>query len=221
MARLKSLKRLFWLVLIGVCLFVPARTLAWPGAWIFLLFFLGGMFATMGWLKRHDPALFAERVRSFRQPGQPLWDKLFGLFMAVVWYAWIALMGFEAHTSTPVASLAAGAALTITGFVLIAWSFKANTYAVTTVRLQSERGQTVCDTGPYALVRHPIYSASILVHVGTALLLGARWGLAVLPLLAAMLALRAVLEERTLRKGLPEYDGYAARVRYRLVPFVW
>jgi len=224
MARLKSLGRLFWLVLIGVCLFVPAGTLAWPGAWIFLLLFIGGMFATMGWLKRHDPALFEERLRSFgRQPDQPAWDKAFGLAMGTVWYGWLAAMGFEARgaAGTPIAALGAGAGLMVAGYLLIVWSFKANTFAATVVRLQTERSQTVCDRGPYAIVRHPIYAASIAIHIGTALVLGARWGLLVLPLLIAMLAVRAVLEERTLRNGLPGYDDYAARVRFRLVPFVW
>jgi protein-S-isoprenylcysteine O-methyltransferase Ste14 len=224
MARSKSLKRLFWLALIGMCLFVPAGTFAWPGAWIFLLLFVGGMFVTMGWLKRHDPALFEERLRSFgRQPDQPVWDKAFGLAMGAVWYGWLVVMSFEARESagTPIAALAAGAALMAAGYLLIVQCFKANTFAATVVRLQAERGQKVVDRGPYALVRHPMYSASILIHIGTAALLGARLGLAVLPLLAVMLAVRAVLEERLLCSGLPGYAEYAVRVRWRLVPGLW
>lgn len=225
MARLKPLRRLVWLVLIGICLFVPAGRLDWPGAWIFLLLFVGGMFTTMGWLKRHDPALFAERKRSFgRQPDQPAWDKVFGLLMGFVWYGWITLMGFDARWSgihMPVIGLAAGAAVMVAGYLLIAQCFKANTYAVTVVRLQTERGQKVADRGPYAYVRHPMYSALILIHIGKIVLLGSRLGFAVLPLLAVMLAFRAVLEERALRAGLPGYDTYMTKVRYRFVPSVW
>jgi protein-S-isoprenylcysteine O-methyltransferase Ste14 len=79
----------------------------------------------------------------------------------------------------------------------------------------------VITSGPYAWVRHPIYAASLAIHAGTALLLGARWGLLGLPVLALLLGRRAVLEERTLRQGLAGYDAYAAQVRWRLIPGLW
>lgn len=225
MAVPRRLKLVFWLSLIPVALLVPAGTIAWPGAWIFVVLFIGGMFATMGWLKRHDPALFEQRTRSFRQPGQPRWDKVLGMALVVIWFGWLVLIGLETRWAggphTAVAVLAAGALAMIGAHLLIVWAFKANTFATTVVRLQAERGQTVIDTGPYTWVRHPIYSASLAVHVGTALLLGARWGLLVLPVLGVLLAVRAVLEERTLRTGLAGYDAYAARVRWRLVPGLW
>jgi protein-S-isoprenylcysteine O-methyltransferase Ste14 len=226
MAHLKSLKRLAWLVLIGVCLFVPAGTLDWPGAWIFLLLFIGGMFATMGWLKRRDPALFAERAhKGWMQPGQPGWDRAFGIIMGLAWYGWITLTGLDARWSgglpVPAAGLAAGAALMAAGYLLAARAMAANTFATTVVRLQAERGQTVVDRGPYAIVRHPMYSASLLIHIGTAVLLGSKVGLAAVPLLAILLGIRAVLEERTLREGLAGYDAYTAKVRFRIVPFLW
>jgi protein-S-isoprenylcysteine O-methyltransferase Ste14 len=217
-------KRMFWLGFVGIALFVPARTVAWPGAWIFLVLFIGGMFVTVGWLKRYDPELFRERLRSFRQPDQPLWDKRLGLAIAVVWYCWIAFMSFETRAAAVAGSpvmLGTGSALMIGGYLLVGASFAANSFAVTVVRIQSERGQRVVDTGPYTLVRHPIYTASIAIHIGTALLLGARWGLLGPPVLVVLLGIRAVLEERLLRAGLPGYDEYAARVRWRFVPWLW
>lgn len=221
----KRLKLAFWLSLIAVALFAAAGTLGWPGAWIFLVLFIGGQFAVMGWLKRHDPALFEQRTRAFRQPDQPRWDKAIGLALIVVWYLWLVLMGLEVRwaggSRTPVFVLAAGALLLIAAYLLIVWAFKANTFATTAVRIQAERGQTVIDSGPYGWVRHPIYSASLAIHIGTALVLGARWGLSVLPVLTILIGLRAVLEERTLRRGLAGYGGYAARVRWRLVPGIW
>ena len=91
-----------------------------------------------------------------------------------------------------------------------------------TVRIQSDRGQTVVSTGPYRYVRHPMYSAAILWTVGTALLLGSWYGLLFgLVLLDGLMIVRAVLEERTLRAELPGYDAYMARVKYRLIPRVW
>jgi protein-S-isoprenylcysteine O-methyltransferase Ste14 len=220
---MKRLRLICGLILIAVSLFLPAGTLAWPGAWIFLVLFIGSMFATMGWLKRHDPALFEQRTRPFRPAGQPRWDKAIGLAVAIVWYVWLALMSLETRWSggTPVVTVVAGALLIAAAHLLIVWAFKANTFATTVVRLQPERGQTVIDTGPYAWVRHPIYTASLAVHIGTALMLGARWSLLGLPLLAILLGLRAALEERTLRQGLAGYGEYAARVRWRLIPGLW
>jgi protein-S-isoprenylcysteine O-methyltransferase Ste14 len=221
----RRLKLIFWLSLIAVALFVPAGTLAWPGAWIFLVLFIACQFAVMAWLKRHDPALFEQRTRAFHQPGQPRWDKVIGQALVVVWYAWLVLMGLDTQWAgslhTPVVAVAVGALLLIAAHLLIVRAFKANTFATTAVRLQDERGQTVIDSGPYAWVRHPIYLASLAIHIGTALLLGARWGLLVLPVLALLIGLRTVLEERTLRGGLPGYCDYMTKVRYRLVPLIW
>jgi protein-S-isoprenylcysteine O-methyltransferase Ste14 len=215
----------FWQALVAVSLFVPAGTLVWPGAWIFLTLFIGGMFAMMAWLKRRDPALFAERTRLFRRPGQSGWDKAISLAIGIVWYAWIALMGLDMRWSggphTPAWLLAAGAALIGAGYLLVGASFKANTFAAVAVRLQSERGQKVADTGPYAWVRHPIYSASVLTHLGTLFLLGSWRGAAGVIALVLLLGLRAVLEERMLRNGLAGYADYIRRVRWRLVPGIW
>jgi len=97
----------------------------------------------------------------------------------------------------------------------------ANTFASPVVKIQTERKHQVVSTGPYALVRHPMYAGVIPMTVGTALLLGSwvalAWSLAVI----AVLAIRAVLEEATLASELEGYEAYAARVRYRLIPGVW
>jgi protein-S-isoprenylcysteine O-methyltransferase Ste14 len=89
------------------------------------------------------------------------------------------------------------------------------------VRLQSERGQTVVSTGPYGHVRHPMYAAAVVFLVGTTLLLGSWYGLALALMIVVAIAVRAVQEERTLRAELPGYDQYMARVNYRLIPYVW
>ncbi len=99
---------------------------------------------------------------------------------------------------------------------------RANSFAATTVRVQAERGQTVISTGPYAVVRHPMYGYALLLFGGAPLLLGSLWGLAAaLAVLLPLLAVRLLGEEAVLRDGLPGYRDYAARVRYRLVPGVW
>jgi protein-S-isoprenylcysteine O-methyltransferase Ste14 len=218
-------QRLLWPASVAICLFVPAGTVLWPGAWLFLVSFVGGTLATMGWLKHHDPALFAERTQVLGRPGQPLWDKAIAIVIAIVWYGWLIAMGFGvrvAHgAATPVWVLVAGVVFIAVGFFFAAWCFKTNTFAATAVRLQPERAQAVITSGPYAWVRHPVYAASLLVHLGTLFLLGIRSGFWGLPLLALIVARRAVLEERTLRQGLAGYGEYAARVRWRLIPGLW
>lgn len=225
MARPQSAARLLWLFVIAASLFGPAGTLAWPQGWLFFVEFIGGIAVTAFWLKRHDPALYEERMTNPRRSAQARWDKAFMLAMGLVWYAWIVGMALDAKrfglSHMPLGCAVAGAALIPAGYLLVARALKANSFAATVVRLQEERGQTVADTGPYAYVRHPMYTGSVIVHLGTALLLGSWLGLAVVPLLAAMLAVRAVLEERLLRAGLPGYAAYAGRVRRRLIPGLW
>jgi protein-S-isoprenylcysteine O-methyltransferase Ste14 len=97
----------------------------------------------------------------------------------------------------------------------------ANSFAATTVELQAERDQRVISAGPYAVVRHPMYAYAILLMLGAPLLLGSLWGLAGLVVLLPLLAARALGEEALLFGGLPGYDDYARRVRFRLVPGIW
>jgi len=99
--------------------------------------------------------------------------------------------------------------------------FRANSFAAPVVKIQSERGHKVSDMGPYAYVRHPMYAAALLFLIGMPLLLGSWWGLACVPLLIAGFGYRAVLEERMLAAQLEGYAEYAARVRYRFVPYIW
>ena len=101
------------------------------------------------------------------------------------------------------------------------WVLHENSFASVVVRLQRERGHRVISSGPYAWVRHPMYSGAILFFIGIPLLLGSLWGLIASPLLVLMFAVRVSIEERTLREGLDGYVDYTSRVRYRLLPGVW
>jgi protein-S-isoprenylcysteine O-methyltransferase Ste14 len=114
-----------------------------------------------------------------------------------------------------------GGALIVAGFLATLAVFNVNSFAEPTVRLQSGRHQHVIDTGPYALVRHPMYAASILYLFGMPLLLGSKWGLLIPPLFIVGVSLRAIGEENKLARELPGYPDYMTRVPYRLIPFVW
>ena len=104
---------------------------------------------------------------------------------------------------------------------MFGWAMTTNAFFSTAVRIQSDRGHTVCRSGPYRFVRHPGYVGAILMSLGTPLLLGSAWAL--IPAAAAMvlMVLRTHLEDDTLRAELPGYEDYAHDVRYRLVPRLW
>jgi protein-S-isoprenylcysteine O-methyltransferase Ste14 len=158
------------------------------------------------------------------QSSQPLADKKFMLafgFVALIWFLAIGLDRRYHASDVPLALQALGFAMLLfsTGFIL--WVMRENSFAAPVIKLQTERGHRVVSTGPYAWVRHPMYSGTVLFFVGAPLLLGSWWGVAMSPLFAVLFAIRVGIEERALIAGLPDYAGYAARVPYRLVPGLW
>jgi protein-S-isoprenylcysteine O-methyltransferase Ste14 len=176
------------------------------------------------WLAKTDPALLAERMRPMMQDGQPAADKKFMLvfgFVALVWFIVIGLDHRYKASDVPVALQALGLLLLVASTGYIMWVMHENSFAAPVVKVQAGRGHRVIDTGPYAHVRHPMYSGTVLFFVGAPLLLGSWWGVVMAPLFVGLFAIRAGIEERALLAGLPRYADYAARVRYRLVPGIW
>lgn len=213
-----------FVVAMGALLFASAGTLHWPSAWAFLVAsaLLGPLCGW--WLYRIDPALLAERLRPVLQKDQPAADKVFMSVFVVAMLAWLALIGIDRRIQSsdmPVALQAFGLALFLASTLFTMWVFRANSFAAPVVKLQAEREQRVISTGPYAHMRHPMYSGMVLFFAGVPLLLGSWWGLVTVPIFIALFAVRIGIEERTLREGLPGYADYAARVRYRLMPGVW
>ncbi len=109
----------------------------------------------------------------------------------------------------------------LAGFAGLTWAEAVNKFFEPSVRIQTDRGHRVIDTGPYAIIRHPGYAFSFALFLGIPLALGSLWGLIPAALICMMLVVRTVLEDRTLQNELPGYKQYAERVRYRLVPGVW
>lgn len=220
-----SLKAVGWIAFMAGLLFGSAGTFRWLGGWLFMAEMTFGSLATVLWLRRRDPGLLKERMSGPFQKGQVFWDKLFMAAMIFVWYGWLVLMALDAKrwalSHVPLAVIALGALLIPLGFAGVLWTFRENSFAAPVIKIQDERGQKVIDTGPYALVRHPMYAGAFLYMLGTPLVLGSWIGLAVLPLIVAFLIVRIFIEERTLQQGLAGYDDYMARVRWRLIPGVW
>jgi protein-S-isoprenylcysteine O-methyltransferase Ste14 len=210
---------------LGLLLFLPAGTLAWPQAWVFLALFDGCCVAFGLWLRKTDPGLLAERMKSPIGADQKPRDRAVIVAIMVGLAGWLVFIALDARrfawSHAPLWAQVLGAALVVVAFYAWTGVLRANSFAVTTVRLQPERGQTVISTGPYAIVRHPMYAYTPLLLVGTSLLLGSLWGLVGVVLLIPLLATRALSEETMLINGLPGYREYAAKVRFRLLPGVW
>jgi protein-S-isoprenylcysteine O-methyltransferase Ste14 len=220
-----AVKSALWVASMGVLLFLAAGTADWPGGWIFIAEFVAGGLALTLWLAWRDPGLLKERMGGPFQKGQASSDKVFmGLFI-VVWYGWLTLMALDARrwqiSRMPEALIGVGALLIAIGFFIVWLTFRENSFAAPVIRIQRERGQHVVSSGPYSIVRHPMYVGAGFYLIGTPFLLGSWLGLLVLPLFFAALLARIRIEEAALREGLSGYGDYAARVRYRLIPGVW
>ena len=210
----------------GALLFLPAGTLAWSRAWVFLGTVLICNSVTMVLVFAHNEALLNERYGSPIQKGQPLADKIITNIFVLSFFAtivFIPLDVFRFHLLESPAPIIAftGLIMFVGGWLLIAMAMHENTFAAPVVKHQEERHQETIGTGVYAVVRHPMYSSLIMLGPGMALWLGsyAATLLSIVPI--ALIALRIVFEEKFLRRELPGYEAYTHQVRYRLIPFVW
>jgi protein-S-isoprenylcysteine O-methyltransferase Ste14 len=217
-------RTLISIVVMALLLFLPAGTVDWPSAWVFLgsqliLSLVGGY-----WLAESDPELLEERLKPLFQQGQTTADKVILVLLMTLGTALFVVMGLDRRfgwSHVPLLVQILGALLLLPMGALSYLTFRENRFAAAVVRVQKERGHHVIANGPYAYVRHPMYLGAIFFCLGTPLMLGALSGLVVGALLIALFGMRAVLEERTLAAGLPGYADYARRVRYRLLPWVW
>jgi protein-S-isoprenylcysteine O-methyltransferase Ste14 len=213
-----------WYALMAGILFVAAGTLAWPGAWAFLVEMIVLGLGSAFWLLHHDLELLEERLKSPIQQAQTAADRWIISVFLVLWFAWLVVMGLEVRwrgASRSPWMEAAGGLLIAAAIGIVCWAASANSYASPVVRIQTERHHRVATTGPYRFVRHPMYSGSLLLFLGIPLLLGSRWGLVWVPILGGLFALRSILEERVLLADLDGYAEYAAHVRSRLIPTIW
>ncbi len=221
-------RRLIAAVFTGLLLFVPlflgAGRVDWPLAWVFVGLFIACSLATGIWLRQTDPGLLAERTKSPLRSDQRPRDRAIIAVMFAGFPVWLGCIGLDARfgwSHVPGWAPALGAALIVTAFIGWVFVLRANSYASNAILIQAERGQTVISTGPYAVVRHPMYSFGVVFLLGVPLLLGSVWCLLGLVLFVSLLAARTLGEEAILLAGLPGYRSYAAKIRYRFLPGVW
>jgi protein-S-isoprenylcysteine O-methyltransferase Ste14 len=214
-------------VVVAIVLFGAAGTLAWQRAWVLVAVLLVVRTLSAIAVFRVNPVLLRERATVLIHRHQPWADRLILLaFMATAFVgvpAVAALDAFHWHMlpRPPLVLASVGLALFALGWTIIAVALRANPFAVTVVRLQSERQHTVVDTGIYSVVRHPMYAGNPAVNVGLSLWLGSYAAVLFAAIPLGLLIVRIGLEERFLRRELPGYREYVARVPYRLLPGLW
>lgn len=204
-------------------IFWPAGSLGWRPGWLFVAAVVVGFGVSGLVLARVNPVIY--RACSRFQPGTKGWDKA---LLAVILPAMVAILPVAAldagrfrWSHVPLWLVAGGYAALLAGIAVTAWAQAVNPFFEPGVRIQSERHQRVIDSGPYRAVRHPGYSAAILLFAGMALALGSLWALVPALVASGVLILRTAWEDRLLQRELPGYPAYAARVRWRLLPGVW
>jgi len=213
-----------FLILLGIVMFLPAGDIHWMEGWLFLVVFFVLTVPAVIYLWRTNPDIFAARSRMTRT-GTKRWDRVLIALLMLSFLAIFFTAAFDSgrfHWSrVPPWLIVLGYILLSVGFILSIWAESVNKFAEPSVRIQTERGHKVVDTGPYAIIRHPIYLGGLFFFAGIPLALASFWAL--LPAGTAMIVLivRTILEDRTLQKELAGYKDYAARVPHRLIPGVW
>ena len=176
-------------------------------------------------LLRVHPYLVTERANSLDAENAKAWDKVLAPAMGLTPMLVLVVAGLDQRfgwsPEFPLGWQLTGLALAILGYGLATWAMLTNRFFSGVVRIQSERGHTVIDTGPYAFVRHPGYSGSLLAGVGFPLALSSLWALVPLTLMFVVTVVRTKLEDGTLQEELTGYAEFAGKTRYRLLPGIW
>ena len=209
-------------VVLAGLVFVLARRLDWTLGWIYVGIFAATLAINVACLLRWNPVLLRRRGRLGKET--KTWDIVWLVLFTPVVIAIYIVAGLEARdapSSAPGAAWLLGLAIYVPGWALAIWSMVVNPFFEKTVRIQTDHGHRVIDTGPYAYVRHPGYVGFAGWMLSTPLLLSSAWAFVPSLLAVVGLVIRTALEDRMLHAELPGYAEYAARVRFRLIPGVW
>jgi protein-S-isoprenylcysteine O-methyltransferase Ste14 len=209
---------------LAAMLFLSAGSLRFWQASVFLV--LQAAFWTYFFLDflKNDPQLLERRLKSKEtEPEQKLFQRLFALILnsAVILAGLDFRFGWTRRWvgDVPIAVVIAGQAMAVAGYWLVFWVMKTNTFASSIIQVENQ--QTVIRSGPYEVVRHPMYTGMVVTVIGIPLALGSYVTLPVFALLVPLLAYRLIHEERMLRRDLSGYAEYCEHTRFRLVPWVW
>lgn len=212
----------FGVLFFGVLLFLPAGTLRYWQAWVFIAIFLVATLGPSLYLAVRNPATLARRMHGGpTAETRPLQKVIItATFASVVVLTVVSALDHRfGWSQVPTAVIVVGDVLVVLGLVLAQVVILQNNYAGASIQVEDE--QPLVSTGLYGVVRHPMYSGALLMMFGMPLALDSYWGLLVTLLAVPILVLRILDEESLLRTDLPGYEAYMRTIRYRLVPYVW
>jgi len=211
------------ILLMLAVIFIPAGTLNWPEAWLFLLIYLALVTGVMIWMKKKAPGLLRERMS--RRKDVKRWDRIIITTYSLMLIVLLLVTGLDAvrfeWSKVPLIIKVLGflGYFPAAGFAF--WAMRENAFSSALVRIQDDRGHTVCTTGPYKFVRHPMYVGVIMLMICFPFSLGSFYALIPGGIIIALFILRTFLEDKTLQDELPGYKEYVKKVQYRLFPGIW
>lgn len=219
LTRLVVTRVVMFFVFLGLFLFLPAGTWKFWQAWTWLVMMITLMLVTLRYLLKNDPALLERRMRMRERVGAQ--QKIVGVSLIFLLtsfivpgldqrYGWSQMPAWVAILADTIVAI---------GYLMVLWVFKANTY--TSRIIEVEAGQKVVSTGPYALVRHPMYVGAFLTYAFSPLALGSYWAFLPGVMILPVWIFRIFNEEKLLLRDLPGYREYTQKVRYRLLPGIW
>jgi protein-S-isoprenylcysteine O-methyltransferase Ste14 len=209
-------------IMLGLALFAPAGTLRFVEAWVFLALFVTASLAITVYLAKSDPTLLGRRTQAGPVAEKERAQKIIQGFASLAFLATIVVPAFDHRfgwSRVPLPAVVTGDILIALGFLIVFLVFRQNTFTSSIIEVAAD--QRVIDTGPYAVVRHPMYVGGLVLVAGIPFALGSLVGLVTLPPFAAVIVWRLLDEERFLTSHLARYAAYQKRVRYRLIPHVW
>ncbi|MCD4657389.1 MAG: isoprenylcysteine carboxylmethyltransferase family protein [Planctomycetes bacterium] len=224
--KIPSLMLCYLRIILGIAflfalLFACAGTLNWLSGWFFFGISSLGIFASVPLMYKYNPQML---TRKFPKDTKTF-DKIFLVIYVPLFYSEMIIGGLDERYDLSgdfiLPLIIAGTVVYGVAFVLWLWSVATNKNFEITVRIQKDRGHTVCETGPYGFVRHPAYVAGILMFVSTPFALSTLWGLIPGGVLVIALIIRTVLEDRMLRKELKGYEEFTNKTKFRLIPKIW
>ncbi len=223
MLNVKAFGGLLLLFLVmAALLFIPAETLDYWQAWTFLAVYFAASLAITLYLMKKDPQLLARRMSGGPTAEKQTTQKIIMSFTSLGFIGLLVVPALDhrlAWSHMPTYAALAGDVLVALGWIAIFLVFKENTFTSATIELAPD--QKVISTGPYALVRHPMYAGALVMLLGIPIALGSWWGVLVIAVIMPALIWRLFDEEKFLTRNLPGYREYQNKVRYRLIPRVW
>ncbi len=209
-------------VVLVVVIFLPSWSFRYWQGWACLASFFVPACAITVWVAKHDPALLERRLKAGPTAEKEIGQKIVQTIASMVFLADFVIPALDHRygwSPAPAWASVVGDLMMILGFVLVFEVFKANSF--TSGIIEVAENQTVISTGPYALVRHPMYTGGLIMLFGIPLALGSWWGMLINVPMTVAVAWRLLDEERFLVEKLPGYAEYRGTVKYRLVPWVW